>query len=192
MPLNRRGSVSARLSVWFSRSSAPRNASRLGHEDLDAARIVRAQRRLAAHDVQRCPLLGARLGQHQRAVREVERRERVAAGELGARVSPSAGGRRSSGAGPARARPRARSRCACRAGGAPGRACPDGLERRIDGAQQERAREPDAFERPVQDARLERLEVDGDVGQLGHGTFAPSAGRLEWLRTSGAGEACQS
>ena len=73
MPLNSRGSVSVRLSVWFSWTSAARNAARVGREDLDAAGIVPGQRRLAAHGVDGRPLLRAHLGQHQRAVGEVER-----------------------------------------------------------------------------------------------------------------------
>ena len=44
----------------------------------------------------------------------------------------------------------------------------DGAQRRIDGAEQERAAEPHALEPLADDARLQRLDVDRDVGQLGH------------------------
>ena len=84
MPLNRRGSVSARLSVWFSRVSARAKRLEVDLEHLEAARVMLAERRLALDHVQRRPLLRAGLGERQRAVREIERRQRVAAGELGA------------------------------------------------------------------------------------------------------------
>ena len=41
-------------------------------------------------------------------------------------------------------------------------------ERRVHGAQEERAGQAHALERLVQDASLQRLDVEGDVGQLGH------------------------
>ena len=93
MPLNRRGSVSARLSVWFSRVERGAESVEIALEHLEAARVVRAQRRLAAHQVQRGPLLRAELGERERAVRKVEGGERMAAGELGRRAPSSAGGR---------------------------------------------------------------------------------------------------
>ena len=43
-------------------------------------------------------------------------------------------------------------------------------ERRFDGAQQKWAGEAHALERLAQDARFERFDVDGDVGELGHGS----------------------
>ncbi len=44
-----------------------------------------------------------------------------------------------------------------------------GRDGRLHRAQEERAPEPHALERLRQDAGLQALEVDGDVGQLGHG-----------------------
>src|SRR5437867_1837168 len=38
----------------------------------------------------------------------------------------------------------------------------------LDGAQEERAREPEALERPPENSRCQALDVDDDVGQLGH------------------------
>ena len=43
----------------------------------------------------------------------------------------------------------------------------DGAQRGIDGAQQERREQARALEGDADDATLERLEIDGDVGQLG-------------------------
>ena len=44
----------------------------------------------------------------------------------------------------------------------------DGGERRLDRAQQERARQPHLVERLADHAVGDALDVDGDVGQLGH------------------------
>src|SRR5581483_3116625 len=52
-------------------------------EHLDAAAIVLGERRLALHEVQRGALLGARLGEQQRAGREVEGSEPVLLGDRG-------------------------------------------------------------------------------------------------------------
>ena len=41
-------------------------------------------------------------------------------------------------------------------------------ERRVHGAQEERAGQTHALERPIQDAPFQRLEVERDVGQLRH------------------------
>ena len=41
-----------------------------------------------------------------------------------------------------------------------------GVERRIDGAQDERAEEPDPLEAPADDVRGQRFDVDDDVGQF--------------------------
>ena len=91
MPLNRCGSVSARLSVWFSRVSAARNCVERRVERLDAAGIDVAERGLAAHHLDRGALLRAGFGEQQRAVLELQRRQddlRAEAGFL-ARLAPS-------------------------------------------------------------------------------------------------------
>ena len=56
-------------------------------------------------------------------------------------------------------------------------------DRGIDRAEQERAREPHPFEGRACDAGLERLDVDGDVGQLRH----PRMERRRAAYTSGQG-----
>jgi len=43
----------------------------------------------------------------------------------------------------------------------------------IHRAQHEGVGEPEALEARAADARGQRFEVDGDVGQLGHGRIAP-------------------
>ncbi len=43
MPLNRRGSVSARFSVWFSRSSTRAESGQVGVEDLYASHVDAAR-----------------------------------------------------------------------------------------------------------------------------------------------------
>jgi hypothetical protein len=42
------------------------------------------------------------------------------------------------------------------------------FKRRRGSSEQKRTCHPDAFEPLIQDARLERLEVDSDVGKFGH------------------------
>ncbi len=58
-------------------------------------------------------------------------------------------------------------------------------ERRLGGAQHERARDIDAFEHRAVDAPLERLAIDGDVGQLRHGESIIACG-ARGARTRGA------
>ena len=60
MPLKMCGSVSARLSVWFSPCQPRGEAGEVGVEHLEAARIERVDRGLAADDVQRRLALRAR------------------------------------------------------------------------------------------------------------------------------------
>ena len=169
MPLSRRGSVSARLSVWFSREQGGAERGEVGIQHLEPARIVRREPGLAFDHVQRGPLLRAELGQDQRAVRKIE----AAHGRPCARASlparASAAGPRSSGAARARDRLRARSRSACRygAGARPRRPAAE----RIGGRavfSSERARDPYRFQRPACDPLLQRLDVDRHVRQLGH------------------------
>ena len=75
MPLKSRGSVSARLSVWFSRSSRSRNASMPDGEHFEAAHVELGERSFAPHEMQRGAPLGARLGECERTGREVEQRQ---------------------------------------------------------------------------------------------------------------------
>ena len=43
--------------------------------------------------------------------------------------------------------------------------------RRVDGSQHKRARDPHTFQRLTQNASLERLDIDHNIRQLGHGLF---------------------
>jgi hypothetical protein len=81
MPLNRRGSVSERLSVWFSRC-------RRGVQDLDAAPVERGRRGPAAHEMERRALLGAGLGEKQGPVLEIEGSKTEPSGQLRAAILP--------------------------------------------------------------------------------------------------------
>ena len=84
MPLNRCGSVRARLSVWFRWRSAAWKASSVAVKDLQTARVVLRERGLSLKQVQRGAPLGAGFGQEQRAAREIEGGEIVLARELAA------------------------------------------------------------------------------------------------------------
>src|SRR2546430_14009815 len=44
-----------------------------------------------------------------------------------------------------------------------------GGERRVDRSEKERARQANALESLAEDARLQCFDVDGDIGELGHG-----------------------
>ena len=65
MPLKRCGSVSERLTVWFSRRSAARERRGVGVERLEAAGVERVERLLAAHEVERRALFGRGLGEDE-------------------------------------------------------------------------------------------------------------------------------
>ena len=167
-------------------------------EHLEAAGIVRGEPGLARDDVQRGALLRAGLGQHQRAARRNRRRR----ARSGRRASPparaSAAGRRSSGAARARGRRRPprveaeRDALADPASSRTRRPAAD-ADRRHRGAQQ---RAGSRAARPAsvwpEDAPLERLDVERDVGQFRHDAFATSAARLGCCSLSRAGEGCQS
>ena len=76
MPLKRRGSVSARFSVWFSRAQRRdelRRASRRARSSPPGSSAASAAS--PADEVQRRAPLRARLGEEQRPGREVERRQ---------------------------------------------------------------------------------------------------------------------
>ena len=136
---------------------------------LEPARVVRRERVFALHEVQRCPLLRAEFGQREAAVREVERGERMAAGELRARFLPvQAAVDHEVQDEPEVAVQAERDALAEAAQAADVPAVRRG-ERRVHGAQEERAGQTHALERPIQDAPFQRLEVERDVGQLRHG-----------------------
>ena len=163
--------MSARLSVWFSRDQARCERSRRRGEHVDAAGIERCERVAALHDVQRRAPLAARFGEHQRAVVELEHRQRVARRRLAAA--------RASASRPAiirwmttKSSPSSAStmRLPRRSTAFDDRA----LRRRDSGGATVRSRNglpiAHALEPMADDARREALDVDRDVGQLGHRT----------------------
>ncbi len=169
MPLKRCGSVSARFSVWFSRRRRAGERRRVDRHHVDAAGIERVQRGLARDDVQRRAPLAAGFGEIERAVVELERRERVA--RLPCVAPASRQCRR-----PAiiRCRTRKRSPSSPMTMRLPSRRrlvhAPAGRvrDRRHGGAQQERVLQAHAVQDAAFDARLETLAIDLDVGQLWH------------------------
>src|SRR5262249_35751599 len=139
-----------------------------GAEDVDAARVQRLEPRASAEDVELRALLRARLGEYERALRKIERREADLLRNGRAALLPAE---------PARdhevdreeeialerqddALPEALD---------PEDALPLGLgELRLERAEEERAHQAHALERLAGDARRQRLHVDGDVGELRH------------------------
>ena len=83
MPLKSCGSVSERLSVWFSAASCAANSAAVQSHDVDAAGVhARPTRRAPRDEVQRRAALRAGFGQRKRAAVELEAASAVFAGGL--------------------------------------------------------------------------------------------------------------
>ena len=169
MPLNRRGSVRARLSVWFSRCRAARNWSLVGVEHFQAAGVVLRQLRFAADQVQRRPPFGARLGEDQRARSESRTRP--------GRSCPAAWrpvGFQCNRPAIIRCRIRNRSGSSAKTMRLPSRRRLDDRaaicfrQRRLDAAQQKRIGQADTFELLPLHARPQPFEIDDDIGKFRH------------------------
>jgi hypothetical protein len=157
MPLRMCGSVSARLSVWFSRWIASANAGRPA-----------AESGATGHHVKRSATLRARLGEQKGSVREVHGQEADLAGHLAAWRFPleAAGNHQVEHQEDvlvelhhealAQSMQRNDMPTDCR------------IEGRIDRPQQERAGETHPLDSLADHARTERGDVEEDVRQLGH------------------------
>src|SRR5262249_29980350 len=136
-------------------------------ENFQTARIVGAEAVLAANDVERRPLLRARLGDDQCPPREVERRESDLSDGLRAARSPAKP--------PGDHQMKNEKEIILEREDDPLAEAPklDNLlpfrraNRHIDRAEEEWAREPYVFERLVQDAGTKMLDVKRDVGIFG-------------------------
>ena len=180
MPLNKRGLVRLRLSVWFSAASWCAKAARVAGEDVDASRVHRRQRVAAIDQVDRRTALGARFGQQQVPPPKAKRGQRTSGRRLaGAGQPASAGGRRSSGGSPRTAI--ARDRLAARAP----RACPiarhrarAGLRPMEIGGTAVRSTKGSVTRTRSSVSPLQfgsqALDVDGDVGQFRHRRSVPA------------------
>ena len=168
MPSNSVGSVSARFTVWRSARSRSANSRGGRGEHVEAAAIELGEPGAPRDEVQRRALLRRCLGEDQRAVRKVERREPDLARQLLAARLPAQPPRDhqvdhdEAIAVDADHDPLAEplDRLDDRAG--------ELLRRRRHRAQHERARDPDPLERLADDQRAQALDVDRDVGELGH------------------------
>ena len=170
MPLKRRGSVSERLSVWFSRASRSAKASRVASSGSRPPRSNGASAACAAHQMDRGAALRAGLREHERARRELELRE----GDARRHLRPRAGGDPAESAGDHQMHDEVQvvvevehdplAEPAHVAHGAPD----ERVERRLDAAQREHAANGVARERLADQPTGNRLHVDRDVGQLGH------------------------
>ena len=169
MPLNRRGSVSARFSVWFSRGERAAKRLDVDLEDLEAARVVLAKRRLALDQVERRPLLRAELGERQRAFRKIERGQRIAAAELGGRLFPVQAPVDHQVQDEPQVVLEAERDALAEAAQPADVFASERAERGLGRAQQEWAGQAHARKRLIQDAPLQRFDVQDDVGQLRHG-----------------------
>ena len=168
MPLNSRGSVSARFSVRFSAVSAARNAARSLAKTSMPPGSIETQAFLAARTCNDARRLVPASVSTQGAVGKIERCEALRPASFAPRRPPvqAAGNHQV----------QHQPEVAIHADGdalADAAQFADGAafavrERRFDGAQQKRAREPHALERLADDARFERADVGGDIRQFWH------------------------
>jgi hypothetical protein len=148
MPSNNRGSVRARFTG-----------------------IVGGQRTRTPDDVQRCPVLRARLGEQQRAVPEIPRRESGAAGYR------HAGGLPMQPAGDHQVQHgeivvlEHENDALAEAAHVPDRAPGEVGDRRVRRAEQKRAADPQPVEPRADQPGGEGVEIQHDVRQLGHATL---------------------
>ncbi len=147
-------------------------------ERLETAGIEGRERRLAGDDVERRAPRGAGLGELQRALDEVEGRETDALRQRRPRRLPLEASRDhemhdeeeislAREHDPLSHAPDPEHSPAARFVG-----------RGRDGPQQERARDANPFQRAPDDAPAKRVEVDLEVGDLGHGGWTAGGGRL--------------
>ena len=151
-------------------------------EDFEPAGIVGLQGRCPFDQVERRPLLRAGLGQDQGTAIEIEGREVALTRDARAGVLPMEAPRDHEMEYQPHVVLEADGNAfteATQLGNLLGRSR---RERRRHGTQQERTREPNARERLADDSRPQRLDVNGDVGQLGHGEA--SMARLSGIENS--------
>ena len=164
MPLKRCGSVSARLSVWFSRVSRSANAGSVGVEHFEPAGIERGEARRSRARGASTPALRALLGEDQRAGREVERRQADLARDGRAPLPPAQPSGDHQVQDEEQVCRRARRRSVCPSAAARRPASLDRGDGRLDRAHQERIPEPQPLERLIQHPRGQRFEIERDVG----------------------------
>ncbi len=141
-------------------------------EDLDAAAVELREARAPLDEVERRPLLRAHLGQHERAFRKIERRDRGAASDLRAALSPVEPAGHHQVEDEEETALQLEDDAFSEPPEAQHATSLGARQRRRDGAQEKRAAEPDRLEPLPDDARLERREIGEDVRQLRH---APEA-----------------
>ena len=165
--------MSARFSVWFSRVRASPNCLDARRQHFEAAGIVRRQLLLASHQIQRRAPLRAGFGENQRAILEVKCGEADLARDLWTRLVCAFGGPLEA-AGDHQVNDE--EQVALELPHEPLAKPPEGddllavglIDRRIEGADEERAGEPDALEPLTDDARLKRMQVQLDVWKFRH------------------------
>jgi hypothetical protein len=140
----------------------------IGVEHLDSTGVVLRQRRPSLHDEQRCLAFGSSLREQQRAVVEVEREQADLAGNTRTARLPA----ESTGDHQMEDQEQLALRFHDNALAEPVEV-DDGSpfhrrERRIDGAKKKRRGEPHAFDAVSDDTRAQRVEIQQDVGELGH------------------------
>ena len=172
----------ARFRVWRSRRSAAAKAAGVAVEGLQPAAVEGPQPRLALHQVERGAALGAGLGERERPLVHVERQEPGPPREPGAGGPPVEP--------PGDHEVEGEVEVALEGEDEPLAEPPDprhrpplgGGQRRLGGAEQERAAEPEPPDHPAAEPGLQRLGVDGEIGELGHGGMMarPPRGRTSF------------
>ena len=137
-------------------------------KDLEAARVVLAQTGFATDEMQRGPPFRARLGQDHRPRREVEAGETDLSRQLGARGLPMEAARDHEVQNEKEVALESNHDALAEPSEPGDPAAGRVRQRRVDGTEQERARDPRALQPGAGDARFESFDVDDDVRQLRH------------------------
>ena len=143
-------------------------AREVGFEDLEPSARMLGDGLLAADQVEGGAFLRTRFGQYERPLRKVERRERRAAGEPRAPGTPVETARDHQMEDEVQVALEVEDDSLAEAAEPHDSLSDDRGDRRLEGPQQERAREPHLEERPSNHPGLERGQVGGDVGKLRH------------------------
>ena len=155
-----------RVVLLHQRSSERRE---VGVERFEPAGLMGRQGRFAAHKVERCPLLRARLREDERAAGEVERGRSDLAGHLRPRLLPVQPARDHEMQHEEQVVVELEDDALAEPAQAADRLAEDGVDRRVEGAEEKRIGEPDLRQRLADDAGAEAVDVGDDVGKFGHG-----------------------
>ncbi len=158
----------ARFSVWFSLRRRAEKTSRVAAERLETSRIERGERLLSRDEPHPRAFLRARLGQEERPGVEIHREEADLLRDGRASLFPleSAGDHEVKDE--EQTFFEGQDEAFAQSGHREEAPALDVLDRRLHGAHNERAREPDLSQHFAPHEAVEVLQVEGHIRQLGH------------------------